>query len=103
MFAEAEDVAAQAFVKVTSLVYTHYFVIFCISYAKTFYRLRKVREALELLQQKYIEHPKFAIFLYQYGKFCIKNDSEAFLICGITALEECERVCDESLHGRVFY
>ena len=36
MFAEAEDVAAQAFVKVTSLVYTHYFVIFCISYAKTF-------------------------------------------------------------------
>lgn len=100
-YRQAEEIAAQAFVKVTHLNFSHYFIIFCICYAKSFVRTGKIRGALELLQQKYLEHPKHAIFLYQYGRFCIKNAEEAYLICGITALEECLSVCDISLHGKI--
>lgn len=100
---EAEDVAAQAFVKITNIYFTHYFVIFCISYAKSYEKLGKLRGALELLQQKYIEHPKIAIFLYHYARLAVKNAEEMFLVCGITALEECLRACDVSLHGKVWF
>jgi hypothetical protein len=103
MYPESENIAAKAFVKVTSVRYTHYFIIFCISYAKSYIKLGKTRGALELLQQKYIEHPKHAIFLYQYGKFCIKSNEDMYLVCGITALEESLRVCDVSLNGKILY
>lgn len=102
-FRESEEIAAAAFVRVTNLVYSHYFILFCICYAKSFVKTGKIRAALELLQQKYMEHKKHGIFLYFYGKICIKSQEESYMICGITAMEECLRVCDVSIHGKILY
>ena len=102
-YRESEEIAAAAFVRVTNLAYSHYFTLFCICYAKSFFQTGKIRGALELLQQKYMEHRKNGVFLYFYGKICIKSHEESYLICGITALEECLRVCDVSIHGKILY
>ena len=102
-YRESEEIAASAFVRVTQLAFSHYFTIFCICYSKSYFKTGKIRGSLELLQQKYMEHRKFGIFLYQYGRFCIKSKDENYLVCGITALEECLRVCDVSIYGKICY
>jgi hypothetical protein len=103
LFRDSELIAASAFVRVTQLTFSHYFIVFCICYSKSYFQTGKIRGSLELLQQKYMEHRKFGIFLYQYGRLCIKSGEDCYLICGITALEECLRVCDVSLHGKVWF
>ncbi|CAG9320552.1 unnamed protein product [Blepharisma stoltei] len=99
----SEDIAAEAFIRLGGTDNSQYHSLLWISYAKSFFKLRKYSNCFELLQQKYIENSSFPIFLYQYGRLCIKSEVYFFTGSAIGALQECLRLCDKGRYGSIYY
>lgn len=99
----AEDLMTRAFLRVNDAEYDGYIIIFSLNLAKTYSKQKKFNYAFEILQDKFVEHPEFPIFLYQYGRLCAKAENLAFIGSAIGALRECLRVCDEKRHAKINY
>jgi tetratricopeptide (TPR) repeat protein len=99
----AEDIIEQAFIKATDNETPIYRVLIYLMYAKTLFKRTKIRNALELLQRQYLEHPTYPIFLYHYGKMCAKSEITKFAGIASDTLSECLRVCASDYHGGVWY
>ena len=102
-YEQAEDTISEAILKVTSSEYHHYYILFCLLLSKTLFKLKKIRESLDFLQRKFIENPTYPVFLYYYGRFCIKSEDYLFNGSAIGALNECIRLCDTSRYGLIYY
>ena len=99
----AEDLMTRAFLRVTENEYDTYVIIFSINLAKVYSKLKKYHFAFELLQEKFVEHPQLSVYLYHYGRLCIKAEDTLFINSGIAALHECLRLCDNKRHGKIFF
>lgn len=73
-----------------------YLVIINLNYCKSLFKLSRFRKCFELLQTLYRKNSHFPVYLYHYGKMCIKSKDPAFLGSAIGALEECLKICSES-------
>lgn len=102
-FEQAEDIAAEAFLRVTDSETTDYYVIFCLACSKSYFKTGKVTSALQLLQKKFIENSQYPLFLYQYGRLCCKSEDFVYNGSAISALKECLRLCDSSKLGQIHY
>ena len=99
----AEDLMTQAFIKINEAEYDAYITLFCLNLAKAYAKQKKFSYAFEILQQKFVEHPGSAVFLYQYGRFCIKAENYEYIGSAIGALNECLRLCDDKRYGKIYY
>lgn len=102
-FGMAEDLACEAVLKISTIDYPQYYILFCIFSAKSKFRLKQVKECLDFLQRKFIENPTYPVLLYYYGLFCTKSEDFIFNGSAIGVLEECVRLCDESRYGNIFF
>ena len=73
-----------------------YQVIINLNYCKSLFKLLRFRKCFELLQTLYRKNSHFPVYLYHYGKMCIKSKDPGFLGSAIGALEECLKICSES-------
>jgi tetratricopeptide (TPR) repeat protein len=99
----AEDLMTRAFVRVTDCEYDSYILYFSINLAKVYSKLKKFNFAFELLQEKFVQHPQFTVYLYHYGRLCVKASDSLFVSSGIGALVECLRICDGKRQGKLHY
>lgn len=98
---QALEVATECFLKVAE--YPEYFSVICLNLAKSNFFLGFVAKSLDILQQKHKERPTFSVFLYQYGKLCVKTGQDSYLPTGIGALREVLRNCDKARIGKINY
>lgn len=91
----------ECFLRITD--YESYNILACLKYAKSLFKNKKYRNCFELLQQKFLEHPSYTVFLYQYGKLCTKSEDHTFNGSAIGALLECLRICDKNRYGVIYY
>ena len=103
LYEDAKTIAAAAFLKIPYSDDTNYYIIFCINLAKIYYITGKFQSSIELLYDKYLEHPNYPIFLYYFAKYCIK--SEDFTMNGIAKgiLKELLHLCDSTRTGYMHY
>lgn len=99
----AQDLMTRAFVRVTESEYDSYILIFSINLAKVYSKLSRFNYAFELLQEKFVQHPQFTVYLYHYGRLCLKASDPLFVSSGIGALVECLRICDQKRYGKIYY
>ena len=78
-------------------------VTLSLNYARSLYKVGKVRTCLELLQLEYTKHSLFTVILYHYGRFCVKSNDVHFLGSAIGALEESLNTLGETRHGQIYY
>ncbi|OMJ76044.1 hypothetical protein SteCoe_24679 [Stentor coeruleus] len=97
---QALQIASECFIRVD---YPEYSVITSLHLAKSNFLLSNIHKALELLQQKHIEKPIFTVYLYQYGKLCIKTQDITYIPSGIGALTEVLRNCDKERLFKIYY
>ena len=102
-YEQAEDIASEAFLRVTDSEYNSYYIYFCLACAKSYFKTGKISSALELLQKKFIENNEFPIFLYQFARFCVKSEDFSYNGCAIGALKECIKLCEPSKIGCIYY
>lgn len=102
-YEQAEDIASEAFLKVTDSDYNHYYILFCIACAKSYFKNGKTSSALELLQRKFIENSEYPIFLYQFGRLCCKSEDFSYNGSCIGALKECLSLCNNNKLGCIYY
>lgn len=93
----------QAFLRVNDSEFDSYIILFCLNLAKAYAKQGMHNYALEILQEKFVEHPGFPVFLYQYGRACTKACDPSFLGSEIRALEESLRLCHEKRYGKIYY
>lgn len=98
----AEEVIEQAYLRATDYEEVQYKVLIYLMYAKTLFKRSKVSQAIEILQQQYIEYPMYPVFLYQFGRMCAKHDSR-YAGAAIGALDECLRSCAPDQHGVIAF
>ena len=96
----AENLAKEAFALVKTSQYT---IIFAVNYAKTVFRMKKYRLCFEILQKQYLENPLNSVFLYQYGRMCVKSEDPLFIVSAIGALQECLRISRSDRYGLIYY
>jgi tetratricopeptide (TPR) repeat protein len=101
-FEPAEEVIEQAYLRATDYEEVQYKILIYIMYAKTLFKRSKVSQAIEMLQQQYMEYPMYPIFLYHFGKMCAKHDSR-YAGAAIGALDECLRSCGPEQHGVIAF
>ena len=94
-FIKALDVSERAFVKAAHYDTQLYRPIIALMYAKSLNKTDRQKACFELLQHEYLEHPTFPVFLYQYGRLCVKAGDDHFIGSAIAALTECTRVCTD--------
>ena len=97
-YEQAQDVAAQAFVRVKDHKYQSYYNLFCIFYSKAYFKLKKFDQANELLLQKFIKHPSYKLCLYHFGRFVVKSNNTQLLGSALGALEEYLKYGSKSAH-----
>ncbi|CAG9326692.1 unnamed protein product [Blepharisma stoltei] len=102
-YEQALDISFEGFIRVADPEYTHYYTLFCINYAKSCYKMGKLKNAIEILQQKFIENPSYPIFLYHYGRICTKSEDLSFNGSAIGALQETLRLSDKYRYGCIYY
>jgi tetratricopeptide (TPR) repeat protein len=100
-FQSSLEIAERAFLNISRK--GDYAVVTCLNYARSLFKVGKVRNCLELLQIEYTKHSLFTVILYHYGRFCIKSKDLNFLGSAIGALEECLNTSSEARHGQIFY
>lgn len=100
-FQSALEVSEKAFLLATSN--PEISVILSLNYARSLFKVGKVRTCLELLQLEYTKHSLFTVILYHYGRFCVKSKDSQFLGSAIGALEESLNTSGETRHGQIFY
>lgn len=99
----SEELAAEAFLRVTDYENHQYYILFCIIYAKSYHKNGRLVNCLELLMQKYNEHPTYTMFLYHYGRICAKSADLNYTNSAIDALQESIRLCNKSRYGKIYY
>lgn len=100
---QAEDLMTQGFLRITDSEYDGYIILFCLNLAKAYAANEKFNYAFELLQEKYVEHPEYPVFLYQYGRICVKAENSSVIGSAIGALTECLRLCDSKRYPKIYY
>ena len=100
-YLNASEIAEKAYLNIPRK--SEYAVIIALNYARSLFKIQKVRNCLELLQLEYTKHSLFTIILYHYGRFCVKSKDLHFLGSAIGALEECLNTTSESRHGQIHY
>lgn len=99
----AEDTASEAFLRVTDYAFNHYYVLFCLYCAKSYFKTGKLVSCLQLLQKKFLENFDFPIFLYQFGRLACKSEVSSYIPQSIGALKEFSRLCPDTKQGCVYY
>ncbi|OMJ84136.1 hypothetical protein SteCoe_14828 [Stentor coeruleus] len=99
----AEDIASEAFLRVTSPEYNNYYIIMCIACAKSYFKTGKVSSALQLLQKKFLENSEYPIFLYEFARLSCKSEDNTYAAGAVGALKECARLCSSSRLGKIYY
>ncbi|CAG9331649.1 unnamed protein product [Blepharisma stoltei] len=102
-YLKSEDLAAEAFLRITDYENHQYYILFCIIYAKSYAQNGKLPNCLELLMQKFNEHPTYTVFLYHYGRICAKSADPSYRGSAIAALEESLRLCNKTRFGKIYY
>lgn len=102
-FELAEDILAEALLKVNSQVFFHYYILFCIYTAKTYFKLGKYKECIGYLKKKFLEHPTYPVFLYEFGHLSAKSGEFNLNGAAIGALQESIRLCDSSRYHSIYY
>lgn len=102
-YEQADGVMCEAILMITSQEYHNYYILFCAYAAKTLFKLKRIRECLDLLQRKFIENPTYSLFLYMYGRYCAKSDDYMYNGTAIGSLQECIRLCDNGKYGFIYY
>lgn len=101
-YKSALDVAENAFLNVGETC-GEYSAILNLNYAKSLFRLGNLRKCFELLQTLYRKDSHFAVYLFHYGRMCLKGKDGSFIGSAIGALEECLKMCNESRHPHIYY
>lgn len=91
-YLKSYDTVAEAFLRITDEKYSNFSVLILILYSKSLFKLNRFFNALEALQEKYLDNCKNVRFLYQFGKLCIKSNVKKFLGTGLGALKEASRL-----------
>ena len=102
-YSRALDYSERAFVKAAHSDTQLYRPIIALMYAKSLIKTERQKAGFELLQHEYLEHPTYPVFLYQYGRLCIKSGDDTFIGSAIAALLECIRVCTEERLPCILY
>ncbi|OMJ83637.1 hypothetical protein SteCoe_15361 [Stentor coeruleus] len=101
-FISSLSVAETAFLKLAESS-AEYSVIINLNYARSLFKLEKYRSCFELLQMMYTQNSQYSVYLYHYGRMCLKSKDSVFLGSAIGALEECLKICNFYRHGSVYY
>ena len=80
-----------------------YTVIINLNYARSLFKMKKYRSSFELLQMMYTQYSQYSIYLYHYGRLCLKSKDSVFLGSAVGALEECLKICSEYRYGSIYY
>mmetsp|Transcript_19037 Transcript_19037/g.19030 ORF Transcript_19037/g.19030 Transcript_19037/m.19030 type:complete len:329 (-) Transcript_19037:1005-1991(-) len=90
------------FLKLTNIS-CDYSVLISLKYAKSLFKQGKFSSCFDLLQMEYSKFPLFMIFVYEYGKLCVKTQDPHFMGSAIGALLECLRGSSEDRYGQIYY
>lgn len=99
----SKEVAIEAFLKITSEDYEHFYIIFCLNLAKSYYYCGEFTNCIELLHKKYLELPKYPVFLYTLCKYCVLSEDFSFSGIAKGNLKELLRLCNDSRRGSIYY
>ncbi|OMJ75851.1 hypothetical protein SteCoe_24911 [Stentor coeruleus] len=102
-YENAKDIAAEAFLRVTDTENTHYYILFCLKLAKSYYYTGDFSGCIELLHSKYLEHPNYTVFLYAFSKYCVMSEDFAFTGIAKGNMIDLIRLCDNSRSGSIYY
>lgn len=102
-YGEAKDIAAAAFLRVSSEEHMKYYILFCLKLAKAYYLTGRFQNCIELLYYKYLEHPNYPMFLYYFAKYCIKSEDFTMNAIAKSVLKELLRLCHISRTGCIHY
>lgn len=99
----AEGLMAEALLTINPNQYMQYYVLFCIYTAKCYYRQKKLKECFGFLQRKFIEHPTYPVFLFEFGRLSTKSEDFRYNGAALGALNECLSLCDNERKGLIYY
>ena len=99
----SKEVAIEAFLKITSEEFEHFYIIFCLNLAKSYYYCGEFTNCIELLHKKYLENPKYPVFLYTLCKYCVLSEDFSFSGIAKGNLKEMLRLCSDSRKGSIYY
>ena len=102
-YEQADCIISEAFLMVNPQDFHEYYILFCIYSAKTLMKLKKTPDYLTLMRNKFMQNPTYPIFLFIYGKYCVKSEDYNYNGTGIGALQECIRLCDNTRLGPIYY
>lgn len=102
-FELSEDVAAQAFLKANKDEYDQFYILICVIYAKSYFKMNKIQNCLEILEHKYVERPTHEVLIYYYGKFAAKSLNVNCRAAAISALEESVKQSNLYRYGNIYY
>ena len=102
-YEKCKEIAAESFLKVTDSDSTHYYIIFCLRLAKSYFYIGDLQNCIELLHKKFLEHPTYTVFMFYFAKYCVK--AEDMTMSGIAkgTLKELLRICHKSRTGAIYY
>lgn len=99
----SEDIASEAFLRVTDYAYNSYYLLFCLYCAKSYNKTGKTIHSLQLLQKKFLKNYDYPIFLYHFGRLACKSEHPSYIPASIGALKEFIRLCPTIKHGQSNY
>jgi tetratricopeptide (TPR) repeat protein len=87
-YLKSYNIIAECFVKANDIRFHNFSNLIFILYSKSLFKLKRFTTALEMMQRKYEESENNLLFLYKFGKICIKAKTKKFIITGLSALKE---------------
>lgn len=102
-YSMAEDVANEAMLRINPNSSFQYYILFSIYKSKVYFRQKRYKECLGFIQKKFVEHPTYPVFLYQFGKFSTKSEDFRYNGAALSALQESLRLCDNTRLGNIYY
>ena len=99
----AEDVISEAILRINTNNNFQYYVIFCIYLSKVYFKQKRFKECFGFLQRKFVEHPTYPIFLFEFGRLSIKSEDFRYNGAALSSLQECLRQCDQTRLGDIYY
>lgn len=102
-YQRCKDIAAEAFLLITDGESLDYYIIFCLRFAKSYFFIGNLPHCLEILVQKYFDHPDFTIFLYSFAKYCVKSEDQVYTGVARGTLKELVRLSHTSGLGLIYY
>lgn len=101
-YESALRISEAAFLKLTNIS-SDYCVLISLKYAKSLFKQNKHSACFDLLQLEYMKKPLFSVFVFQYGKLCVKFKEASYMGSAIGSLHECLRSCSEDRYGHIYY